>query len=270
MRQYWRSVTGSYLPSIPPEAQRLQAQVLRTQERMAEAKRYFSWQARMIKPVLGRRVIEVGCGTGGFTIHLSDREAVLATDASLEMVKRARARTCSLSNTTVQLADITSADFAQLREWNADSCVALNVLEHLEDDGGAIKQIASILGPGGRAALFVPSSPALYGLVDANLGHVRRYTKRRLTELAGEAKLEMESLKLVNWLGFFAWWMNAKILRLNELPSGQIQAFDRWVMPWIEPMERFVEPPVGQSLLLIARKKAETESHRMVPGGALS
>ncbi len=232
----------------------LAAQLLRTQERMAHARRYFDWQKRLVAPALGRRVIEVGCGIGSFTAHLSDRDAVLATDSSPEMAERTRARTSAFRNISVKTVDVMSPDFPALRDWKADSCIALNVLEHIEDDGTAVKQMAAVLSPGGRLALFVPASPRLYGPIDANLGHVRRYTKDRLTLLAREGGLTVESIRRVNGVGFFGWWLNASILRLKELPLGQIQFFDDWIAPWLEPMERALEPPAGQSMLLIARR----------------
>jgi SAM-dependent methyltransferase len=221
---------------------------------MAAARRYFAWQARLIKPALGSRIIEVGCGTGNFTAHLWDCPAVLATDASAEMVRRTQARIAGIETISAERVDLMSPDFSALRDWNSDSCVALNVLEHIKDDGTAVKQMASVLAPGGRLALFVPASPKLYGTLDSSLGHVRRYTKKRLTMLADGAGLAIESVRRVNWVGFFAWWVNAKLLRFNELPAGQIRAFDDWVMPWLESMEHALEPPIGQSLLLIARK----------------
>ena len=54
------------------------------QERMSEAKRYFAWQGRLVRPYLGQRVVEFGCGTGNFTGMLLDREAVIAVDVEPE------------------------------------------------------------------------------------------------------------------------------------------------------------------------------------------
>src|SRR5689334_20951423 len=58
------------------------------QERMAAAVNYFAWQARLVKPYLGRRVMEIGCGCGNFTRTILDREAVLAIDCDADCVAR--------------------------------------------------------------------------------------------------------------------------------------------------------------------------------------
>lgn len=47
---------------------------LRDQERMSLARNYFQWQASMVEPYIGRRVLEVGCGLGNFTRYLLNRE----------------------------------------------------------------------------------------------------------------------------------------------------------------------------------------------------
>ncbi len=57
--------------------------------------------------------------------------------------------------------------------------VALNLLEHLPDDGAALAEFARVLRPGGRAVIVVPANPRLYDYYDAHLRHERRYAPRR-------------------------------------------------------------------------------------------
>jgi 2-polyprenyl-3-methyl-5-hydroxy-6-metoxy-1,4-benzoquinol methylase len=54
-------------------------------------------------------------------------------------------------------------DFADLQSFKADSCVCLNVLEHIEHDRDALRRMAGVLAPGGVVILLVPASPRLYG-----------------------------------------------------------------------------------------------------------
>jgi SAM-dependent methyltransferase len=224
---------------------------------MVAAKRYFAWQWRLLQPMLGKRVIEAGCGTGSFTVHLVDLEEVLAVDTSAEMVNRTRMRLAEATNISVERMNVASPEFPGTWRGKADSCVALNLLEHVDDDAAAVRQMGLSLRPGGKLVIFVPAVPALYGPVDANLGHVRRYTRARLTMLAEAGGLTLESIRRVNLIGFFGWWANAKVFRVSELPAAQIRFFDAWIVPIAERMERWFEPPIGQSLLLIARKPEE-------------
>src|ERR1700759_3601878 len=68
-------------------ASRTLSYTMADQQRMARAVHYFAWQARLVKPHLGRRVIEVGCGSGNFTRLLTDREAVLALDSDPDCIE---------------------------------------------------------------------------------------------------------------------------------------------------------------------------------------
>ncbi len=55
--------------------------------------------------------------------------------------------------------------------------VCLNVIEHVDDDVGALRNIRSVLAAGGRAIVLVPSGPWNFGTLDEVLGHKRRYTE---------------------------------------------------------------------------------------------
>jgi 2-polyprenyl-3-methyl-5-hydroxy-6-metoxy-1,4-benzoquinol methylase len=105
------------------------------QERMAQAANYFAWQGRLVNPHLGRRVVEVGCGIGNFTGMLLDRETVLAVDLDPACIARLRVRYAGRPNLHAFACEPSGAEFAGLARWRPDSCVCINVLEHIEDDG---------------------------------------------------------------------------------------------------------------------------------------
>lgn len=69
-----------------------------------------------------------------------------------------------------------------LPDNSVDIVIALNVLEHIEDDITAIKQIYRILKPGGYAIIEVPRNPNLYDLHDERLKHFRRYQMNDLID----------------------------------------------------------------------------------------
>src|SRR3989338_7377722 len=71
--------------------------------------------------------------------------------------------------------------FFDKREFNTVVC--LNVLEHIKDDRAAIKNLFQLLEAGGYLILLVPSHPNLYGVIDASIGHFRRYAKDDLLEI---------------------------------------------------------------------------------------
>jgi SAM-dependent methyltransferase len=223
---------------------------------MTRAKNYFAWQSRLVVRELGRRVVEVGCGIGNFTGLLLDRELVVALDREEACVRSLRERFPECGNLCVLTCEAGSAAFHDLARFRPDSVVCVNVLEHIEDDRTALRSMAEILVPGGVIVLLVPAFEALYGPIDRNLGHYRRYRRGALVELARAAGLEIGKLHYVNAAGFFGWWVNARVLRRETQSDGQIAVFDRWIVPLLAALESAVPPPFGQSLLAVLRRPA--------------
>ena len=221
---------------------------------MAAAENYFAWQNRLVTPELGRRVVEVGCGIGNFTRFLLDRDAVYAVDLDASCVERMRARYPDRANLHAHVCEPGSSTFADLSGFRPDSCVCLNVLEHIEDDLAALQSMSSVLTPGGVIVLLVPAFPGLYGPIDGNLRHHRRYTRNSILKLAAAANLRVRKLHYLNSVGFFGWWANARLARRKEQSVLQIKIFDRFIVPLLSRAERWIHPPFGQSLFMVLQK----------------
>jgi SAM-dependent methyltransferase len=221
---------------------------------MSRANNYFAWQSRLVTRELGRRVVEVGCGLGNFTGMLLDREAVIAVDREPDCIQRLKERYPDRNNLHAFACDAGSPAFSELVRFQADSCVCLNALEHMEDDGQALRGMASILGPGGVVVLLVPAFSALYGPIDSNLGHYRRYSRGAIAKLAGATGLRIKKAHYMNAAGFFGWWLNAHVLRRAAQSERQIEIFDRYVVPLLSRVEGLVRPPFGQSLFVVLEK----------------
>jgi SAM-dependent methyltransferase len=135
--------------------------------------------------------------------------------------------------------------------------LAINVLEHLEDDRGALRALARTVAPGGRVVIWVPGYEQLYGDFDRAVGHVRRYTPATLREAFLGAALEPELVRPVNLLGGVAWWLTVRRGGVGSPRPGLVRTYDRFVVPVSRALERRVTPPFGQSVLGVAT----------VPGG---
>jgi SAM-dependent methyltransferase len=221
---------------------------------MSRAENYFAWQSRLVTRELGRRVVEVGCGLGNFTGMLLDREAVIAVDSEPDCIQRLTERYPDRNNLHTFACDAGGAAFADLARFHPDCCVCLNALEHIEDDRQALRGMASILAPGGVVVLLVPAFPALYGPIDSNLGHYRRYSRGSLNRLADSAGLRIGKAHYMNAAGFFGWWVNSHILRRTAQSERQIEIFDRYLVPLMSRLEGMVQPPFGQSLFAVLGK----------------
>lgn len=227
---------------------------LEDQERMTRAVNYFAWQHRLVIRELGRRVIEIGCGIGNFTRLMLDREAILSIDAEPGCIERLRQRFPNQPNLTAAACDVLAPEFSDYRSFRADSCVCLNVLEHIEHEREALRRMRDVLLPGGAIILLIPASPSLYGPIDELLGHHRRYTRASISRLATEAGLELQTSYYLNAVGFFGWWINSHILRKSAQSASQIEMFDRYVVPVMSRIESVIRPPFGQSLFTVLKK----------------
>jgi SAM-dependent methyltransferase len=227
---------------------------LEDQQRMTRAKNYFAWQSRLVIREIGRRVVEIGCGVGNFTEMLLDRDLVIALDIEPDCVERLKERYPGRKNLQAFACDASDPAFPRLAGYGVDSCVCLNVLEHIEDDRGALEAMQSILKPGGVTVLIVPAFQALYGPIDRNLGHYRRYTRASISTVAAQAGFRVKRTQYMNTLGFFGWWVNAHILKREAQSERQIAIFDRYLVPIMSAVETAVKPFYGQSLLAVLEK----------------
>jgi SAM-dependent methyltransferase len=218
---------------------------------MARARNYFAWQARLVLPEIGQRVLEVGCGIGNFTGLLMDRRIVVAVDVDPACIEKVNARFPELYAT---VADAGGGEFAKFECLALDSCVCLNVLEHIEDDAAALRAMARPLIPGGVVVLIVPAFASLMGPIDRQLGHYRRYSRSSLRSLATSCDLRVRKLHYLNFVGFFGWWLNARILHREAQSTAQIEFFDTWIVPGLSRAESWVQPPFGQSLFAVLEK----------------
>jgi SAM-dependent methyltransferase len=223
------------------------------QERMSSATNYFRWQSDMVTRELGRRVVEVGCGIGNFTRMLLDRDAVFAIDIEPECVDRLKERYAGYPNLRAFSGDA-AAVLRTLARYSPDSCVCLNVLEHIEDDRGALDAMRSAIVPSGVVVLLVPAFQSLYGPIDRNLGHYRRYSRASLASLARTVGLRVRKLRYVNTVGFFGWWANSHVFKREAQSETQIRVFDGLIVPVMSRLERLAPPPFGQSLFAVLER----------------
>jgi len=90
--------------------------------------------------------------------------------------------------------------------------------------------------------------------LDRAFDHFRRYAKPGLKKLLTDAGFEIQRLQYVNMIGVAAWFLSGRVMRRTTLGRAQVRFYDRWVIPWLRHIESKIQPPIGQSLLAIARK----------------
>jgi ubiquinone/menaquinone biosynthesis C-methylase UbiE len=123
------------------------------------------------------RVLDVGSGDGRYSQLLEESNRVVSTDLSavgVSMTRKTRRSGSPVVRSSILVLPFADASF--------DAVVALETLEHIEDDRAALLECLRVLRPGGRLLFSVPSNPRLYCAIDREDGHFRRYTDRDLVE----------------------------------------------------------------------------------------
>jgi SAM-dependent methyltransferase len=208
------------------------------------AVRYQRWVVDSFGPRLRGRVVEVGAGTGNFTRILAERasgltalEPDLASCQSLEALRLPR-------------VDVVHSDIDSYQPQHPFECaVAINVLEHIDDDVGALSRLRSWLAAGGWAFVFVPAHPFLYGSLDEKYEHVRRYRSRRLRGALQAAGFAGGWIRPMNALGAFGWFIAGRVVRVGGISPTTVDLTETLIVPLGRAMERYVRPPFGQSLI---------------------
>jgi SAM-dependent methyltransferase len=222
-------------------------------EAVAEARNYYDWIIDSFASRIGARTVEAGAGIGTVSEQILNRAKphellLIEPDAQNAQALRKRFQ----NDPRVQVRHGYLEDAAPSLQVN--SVIAVNVLEHVERDSEFLAAACQALIPGGYVLLLVPALPAIFGSLDRAFDHYRRYTKSGLSRQITNAGLEIESLYYLNMLGVAAWFASGRILRRTTLGRGQVRFYDRYVIPALRQIESRFHPPIGQSILAIARK----------------
>jgi Methyltransferase domain len=219
-------------------------------EALEGAENYNAWIASLVLPYLGDDPIEIGSGTGTNASLLLEGglERLTVTETDAELVGRLRERFAGDARVAVRELDLLQASPAE-----HSACVALNVLEHIEDDVAALVAAARLVWAGGAVVMFVPAFPFAMSAFDRDLGHHRRYTKESARAALVAAGLAVEELRYVNAPGLAAWTVGMRLLRMRPREGLVLRGWDRAVVPLARRIEQRVAPPFGQSLLMVGR-----------------
>lgn len=221
--------------------------------RLSGAHRFNRWMADTVQRHVGQRVLEIGAGIGNLTARLLPRDHYTATDIDALHLHYLKSRFARYPHVRIETADLTDAADFESFKGQFDTAVCLNVLEHVDDDLTALRNLHSALASGGRAIVLVPRGKWLFGSLDTVLEHRRRYDRQEIFDLAREAGFEIEEVFDFNRAGVPGWYWNARVLKRTHFGRVQLKIFDSLI--WlIRRVDRLL-PWRGLSWIAVLKKK---------------
>ncbi len=189
------------------------------------------------------RVLDAGCGSGRNMLELARLGSVTGVELSDTSVELARQRGVG----EVIEGSVLEMPFA---DDSFDLAVSLDVIEHLEDDLAALRELRRTVAPGGSLLVTVPAYQWLWSGHDEINHHHRRYTRRTLQRVAEQAGWTQLRTTYFNSLLLPAAIVLRVMERVNRAKTTET-SLDLWIPP--EPLNLLLERPLVLEAALIGR-----------------
>ncbi|MFH1790459.1 MAG: class I SAM-dependent methyltransferase [Candidatus Omnitrophota bacterium] len=224
-------------------------------EKLGRLNRYI-WET-LKAHIVGDDVLEIGSGIGVYTDFLLGQDRrVTSIDIEPRAIKALNKRYGENNpRFTPILADAADNTLAEKIGKTFDSIICLNVLEHIEDDKTALANMSKLLRRDGKLVLLVPAYKFLYGTLDKNLAHYRRYSFREIREKLSEAGLRVEKHFHIHVAGIIGWFINSRVRKAPLLSKRDLKLYNS-LLPLFRVLDRIFCGKVGQSMIIVASKSA--------------
>lgn len=209
-------------------------------------KKYYS---AIIRPYLGRRVVEVGAGIGATTLIMCggnhqewiclEPDPALRSEIDHLIAEGKLPAFCRTRGGFV--SDIPLSN-------SFDAFIYIDVLEHIEDDLAELERAAARLSPGGRLVVLSPAFNFLYSPFDRAIGHHRRYDGKMLRVLTPPG-CRLEKLIYLDSVGMATSLVNRYLLSQSMPTTAQIKFWDANIVPISKMLDPLLGNRLGRSIL---------------------
>lgn len=216
-------------------------------EVIAEAVNYNRFLADLILKHLsdGDKVVDYGAGIGTFAQIIHDKGYYVYC-IELDPAQRETMESAGLQ---------CAAALYHQHQQKFNFAYTLNVLEHIQDDVAALRDIYCALKPGGKLLVYVPSFTCLFSALDRKVGHVRRYRRSELEEKLKIAGFVVDESRYVDSVGFIA-TIVYKLIGDKEgmLSRRSVKFYDRYCFPVSLLLDKILSHLFGKNLLVVGRR----------------
>lgn len=208
----------------------------------------------------GDRILDVGCGTGATLAALSAVAAPVGLDTSMTALRFCRSRD------PLPLVEARSIEIP-FRDGSFHAVLALDLMEHVEDDGGTLRELERVCRPGGIVLITVPAFGFLWSEHDEALHHLRRYRARDIRDRMREAGIEVLNLSYVVsflFLPIALYRLAGRLVGSRGKPETTLKRVPgpvNQLLYWVLRLEAHLVPtlrfPFGVSIVCVGRKAGE-------------
>lgn len=226
------------------------------------------WLGRQLKKLGFKRdskILDLGCGTGKILNILKQFGETTGLDSSAKAIAYAKSKGAG----TIVLGDATKLPF---KKESFDAVTAMELLEHIKDDSGALQEWRRVLRQNGVLFLTCPAYMWMWGPADKFAHHERRYTRGQLVMLLKRNGFRIVRASYFNTMLF----PGVALIRLARKPFVKLdtmkgedlaKAFDFHIGPkflskvlyWVFAQERYLmrwfNLPFGVSIIVLAQKQ---------------
>jgi hypothetical protein len=199
--------------------------------------------------VNGERVLDFGAGIGTLAVPLRDKFNFEIDCVEIDPMQK----------NILEAENFKSHKNCQEITYKYRAVYTSNVLEHIEDDLGALTELRQITTQQNAILIiYVPALQILFSPLDKKLGHWRRYNKNTLSKVVKDSGWQISHISYVDCLGIIGWTLQKyiSIFTKSTSPSPKlVKLYDTYIFPLSRVLDRaFMQKLVGKNLLLIAQK----------------
>jgi SAM-dependent methyltransferase len=225
-----------------------------TLEAISVAPRFNEWMYEVTSARLTGRILEIGSGIGNISAcFFRDGRKLMLSDIRDNYCDTLRAEFEDEPNCLgVRQLDLVHPNFDHVYEdllGSFDGVFALNVVEHIQNDGLALANAKKLLKRGGRLVILVPAYQSLYNNFDRALEHYRRYTEGSLKKIFSDNQFKIVHGQYFNLAAIAGWWFSGNLLKKDTIPTGQMRIYNALV-PIFRVLDKLVLNRIGISVIV--------------------
>ncbi len=230
------------------------------------------FQQLRLKP--GDRVLDAGCGAGRHVCEAFRIKGVDVVGIDLNWEDLCKTATTlylmHMQDGGQERCLISRADVARLpfKDGAFDAVICSEVLEHIQDNRKAVRELIRVLKPGGELVISVPRylpERICWALSEAYHnepgGHIRIYKRRELQALLEVAGVTCRAIRYKHGLHAPYWWLKCLVGHKNEhsRPVNLYKKFLEWDIikrpPLTRILDRILNPLIAKSIVFYFKKE---------------